>query len=650
VARAVSRRRSQRQSDDKGESETGLSPEVRAPIERAYGQSFGDVKVHQNSSRAGGSVHALAEGNDLHFAPGKFNPGTQQGNWLVAHELAHVAQQRGGGMSAQAFDSNGGNGLLEQDADRSADKAMRGESAAPRFHATAGSTQRFESWEHNKLGEAGGGGRSITTKSGVVITYGQAVALSGDFYATPEALMNAPKEELEKLLATMKNETAEADNPEGKPTDKQEDENNAKYQDATQWREDTHYDETGHDTGKTEGEAQGSDSKSYLSLADDNSSHFSPNNIQQRWRPQHEQAMSLAAQAFKADQDEAAQQSNAQGGEGGNAQGANANAGQQGPQQGPQGGAEQGANAGAEHGEPKEGQEAQAANQIAQQGGEQGGDKKKEGGTPEPSPADVQAQASDGAVNMKSQQGRDLLNQAQLHNAFGCHFITDAFASGHLISGDVGRQVGEQFWSANQSRVAGALKSAANADNPHVPHQAVDAAIAGVMELVKSHAGSLCLKLVHDKLNATPLTVTNPRGDTWQTMGDGSLAGTPGSQQFGAEAVALSRRSLEEMASTGNCADPEKALSVVPHLVAFQGDSLTIEQFATNPTIFQGFLEPLLLDPSPTNPLYLKIKSNLGLAGQMAGQKVHQAGQAVGAAGKRAKSAVTGWVDSLFDK
>jgi hypothetical protein len=625
--RAIQRRHTQRQDPPT----TGLSEEVRAPMERAYGQDFGSVKVHPDSPRASGSVQALAEGNDLHFAPGQYNPGTKEGNWLVAHELAHVTQQRGGGQATQAFDQTQG-GLLEEDADQAADKAVRGESAAPSFRAEAGMEQRYESWEHKQLGESGGGGRTITTKSGVVLTYGEAVAMSGDFYATPEALMNAPKEELLRIKAIMANESKEADNPQGRPTDKQEDENNSKYQDATQWREDTHYDETGHDTGKTEGEAQGSDSQSYLSLADDNSSHFSPNNIQQRWKPQHQQAMGLAQQAFQADQ---------------------AAASQQGQSKGEDKGAQ---SQDASHAQPSaEGPaDANHAQEKIKEGGANGGGEaqqsKKEESAPQSAPQDQQAQASDGEVSMKTEEGRAKLNEAQLHNGFACHFLTDAFASGHLISGDVGRQVGAQFWSSHNAAIVAALKAAANADFPHVPHQAVDTAINGVMHLIQSHAGSLCLKLVHDKLNATPLTVTNPRGDTWQTLGDGSLAGAPQSAQFGAEAVALSRRSVEEMASSGACPEPEKALSVVPQTVAFQGASMTIEQFATNPQIFQGFLEPLLLDPSPSNPLYLKIKSNLGLAGQMLGQKAHQGAQAVGAAATRAKSAVVGAVEKLFDQ
>ena len=40
------------------------------------------------------------------------------------------------------------------------------------------------------------------------LTYGQVVALSGDFYRSPEALMNAPADELRKILGVMAHEKA----------------------------------------------------------------------------------------------------------------------------------------------------------------------------------------------------------------------------------------------------------------------------------------------------------------------------------------------------------------------------------------------------------------------------------------------------------
>ena len=41
------------------------------------------------------SARAFTVGSDIFFAPGQYNPGTSSGNELIAHEVAHVAQQRG---------------------------------------------------------------------------------------------------------------------------------------------------------------------------------------------------------------------------------------------------------------------------------------------------------------------------------------------------------------------------------------------------------------------------------------------------------------------------------------------------------------------------------------------------------------------------
>jgi len=56
-----------------------------------------NVNIHQNSSSAT-DVGALAytQGNDIHFAPGQYNPESPQGQELIGHELTHVVQQRAG--------------------------------------------------------------------------------------------------------------------------------------------------------------------------------------------------------------------------------------------------------------------------------------------------------------------------------------------------------------------------------------------------------------------------------------------------------------------------------------------------------------------------------------------------------------------------
>ncbi len=81
-----------------------------AKLERAFGTSFDDVTIVPDSPRAGGSVHALTEGNEIHFAPGRHRPGTEEGDRLLAHELAHVVQQRGGPSTTQSFDGRSASG------------------------------------------------------------------------------------------------------------------------------------------------------------------------------------------------------------------------------------------------------------------------------------------------------------------------------------------------------------------------------------------------------------------------------------------------------------------------------------------------------------------------------------------------------------
>jgi hypothetical protein len=68
-------------------------------MESAFGRSFGDVRIH-----ADGEAHALNQkvsavafttGRDIFFQQGAYQPGTSDGNQLLAHELTHVVQQQG---------------------------------------------------------------------------------------------------------------------------------------------------------------------------------------------------------------------------------------------------------------------------------------------------------------------------------------------------------------------------------------------------------------------------------------------------------------------------------------------------------------------------------------------------------------------------
>jgi len=77
-----------------------LDAATRAAMEPRFGHDFSAVRVHldERAAAAARAVHAQAYtvGRDLVFGAGRYAPGTAGGDRLIAHELAHVVQQRGG--------------------------------------------------------------------------------------------------------------------------------------------------------------------------------------------------------------------------------------------------------------------------------------------------------------------------------------------------------------------------------------------------------------------------------------------------------------------------------------------------------------------------------------------------------------------------
>lgn len=74
-----------------------LDAATRANMEPRFGDDFSRVRVHTDdkASASARSVNALAYtvGNHVAFNSGQYRPHTDEGQRLIAHELAHVAQQ-----------------------------------------------------------------------------------------------------------------------------------------------------------------------------------------------------------------------------------------------------------------------------------------------------------------------------------------------------------------------------------------------------------------------------------------------------------------------------------------------------------------------------------------------------------------------------
>lgn len=79
--------------------EEALQPGDRRFFESRFKHNFADVRVYSdheaNESARALKARAFTVGNRISFAPGEYRPGTDAGRTLIAHELAHVMQQRG---------------------------------------------------------------------------------------------------------------------------------------------------------------------------------------------------------------------------------------------------------------------------------------------------------------------------------------------------------------------------------------------------------------------------------------------------------------------------------------------------------------------------------------------------------------------------
>jgi hypothetical protein len=81
-----------------------LDAPTRAFMERRFGHDFARVRIHTDRRSAdaarGLAARAFTVGDDVFFARGQYSPQTSSGRALLAHELAHVVQQRPPGMLA----------------------------------------------------------------------------------------------------------------------------------------------------------------------------------------------------------------------------------------------------------------------------------------------------------------------------------------------------------------------------------------------------------------------------------------------------------------------------------------------------------------------------------------------------------------------
>jgi hypothetical protein len=141
-----------------GALEEGGSPlpdPVQTQMEAAFSQDFSSVRVREDSAAKDLGARAFTRGEQVVFSPGQYQPESMAGQRLLAHELAHVVQQREGRVKATQAASAGVTPIvqdtgLEAEADTWGEAAVqmspeRGSAAQASSTAGSGAAVQMES-------------------------------------------------------------------------------------------------------------------------------------------------------------------------------------------------------------------------------------------------------------------------------------------------------------------------------------------------------------------------------------------------------------------------------------------------------------------------------------------------------------------------
>jgi hypothetical protein len=152
------------------------------------------------------------------------------------------------------------------------------------------------------------------------------------------------------------------------------------------------------------------------------------------------------------------------------------------------------------------------------------------------------------AIAEAAKAGKDdrALQHALLVDASAGHFLTDAYATGHMF---------------DKGKVVAAIRlhlqaSPLRTENP-------EAQMYAGLVTASGNADQLVLKAIHDRMNNEGFEVTNPAGMKWRSFGDQNLAKAPDTSRIASLALFKSRQQIYA-AQKGQQPDPQEVESLLP--------------------------------------------------------------------------------------
>ena len=130
----------------------GLDAGLQEQMGTALGHDLSAVQVHTDSGADTLSrelnAEAFTTGQDVFFRQGAYDPGSDSGRELIAHELTHVVQQGTGAVSStQGMTVNPPDDVYEQEADAVAQQVAHAGRETAAAESPAGTAQRQEEEE-----------------------------------------------------------------------------------------------------------------------------------------------------------------------------------------------------------------------------------------------------------------------------------------------------------------------------------------------------------------------------------------------------------------------------------------------------------------------------------------------------------------------
>jgi hypothetical protein len=140
-----------------------LDREMRDLFNPRLGFDFSRVRIHADAAAATSArsinAQAYTVGNHVVFDEGSYSPQTLEGKQLLAHELTHVAQQGASPLGSGAIVSGRAQDAFEREADAAARNSVLGARSAVTPPSRCGVQppilQKYEAGEHAQFGETG---------------------------------------------------------------------------------------------------------------------------------------------------------------------------------------------------------------------------------------------------------------------------------------------------------------------------------------------------------------------------------------------------------------------------------------------------------------------------------------------------------------